>query len=124
MDMENKVLEDYMKSGKLFAVRSSATIEDDSKNSMAGMFDTFLNVSGEVLSIKVFEVVHSVFSPKIEKYLKQNPSLVKKLKMAIVVQEMVPAKCAGVIFGVNIQTRNLDIVEIEAKEGLGEGVVS
>ena len=124
IDLVNKVLADYIKSGKVFAVRSSVTIEDDSKNSMAGMFDTFLNVSGEALSLKMLEVVRSAFSLKIERYLKENSSLVAKLKMAVVVQEMVPARCAGVIFGVNVQTKNLDIVEIEANEGLGEGIVS
>ncbi|MFH1705663.1 MAG: PEP/pyruvate-binding domain-containing protein [Patescibacteria group bacterium] len=124
IDVIDKLLFDYIKSDKVFAVRSSATIEDDSKNSMAGMFDTFLNISGETLSLKTLEVIRSAFSPKIEKYLKKDPSLITKLKMAIAVQEMVPARCAGVVFGVNVQTRNLDIVEIEANEGLGEGVVS
>jgi len=56
--------------------------------------------------------------------MEKNPEQATKLKMAVVVQEMIKAKCAGVIFGANTQTRNLDIVEIEANEGLGEGVVS
>lgn len=119
-----KVLADYIKSDKLFAVRSSATIEDDSRDSMAGMFDTFLNVSGKSLSLRIIKVIYSAFSPKIEKHLKENPNLIAKLKMAVIIQQMVSAKCAGVIFGVNAQTRNLDIVEIEANQGLGESVVS
>jgi len=91
---------------------------------MAGMFDTFLNVSGKSLSLRIIKVIYSAFSPKIEKHLKENPNLIAKLKMAVIIQQMVSAKCAGVIFGVNAQTRNLDIVEIEANQGLGESVVS
>ena len=118
------ILSDYSESGKLFAVRSSATLEDDSKNSMAGIFETYLNTSGDELAAKVLEVMGSGFSPKVIKFMEKNPELATKLKMAVVVQEMIKAKCAGVIFGANTQTRNLDIVEIEANEGLGEGVVS
>lgn len=120
----NTLLANYIKSSKEFAVRSSATIEDDSQNSMAGMFDTFLNISGSDLPLKVLQVIQSAFSLKIVQYLKKNPELISKLKMAIAVQEMVPARCAGVIFGAKAQTGNLDIVEIEANKGLGEGIVS
>ncbi len=48
----------------------------------------------------------------------------ERLKMAVVVQEMVDASCAGVIFGAKAQTGNLDVVEIEVNSGLGEGIVS
>ncbi len=120
----DSLLADYEKSGKSFAVRSSATIEDDSKDSMAGMFSTFLEVSGPELALKSLQVMRSAFAPQIVRYLKENPELVSKLKMAVAVQEMVPARCAGVIFGAKAQTANHDIVEIEANKGLGEGIVS
>lgn len=115
---------DYARSDKSFAVRSSATIEDASQDSMAGMFDTFLNVSGQDLTSKVIAVIRSAFSPKITQYLRAKPELIQKLKMAVTVQEMVPARSAGVIFGAKVQTGDLDIIEIEANQGLGEGIVS
>lgn len=118
------LLTDYIKSGRLFSVRSSATIEDDSQDSMAGMFDTSLNINGAHLEQEVMQVIRSAFSPKIVQYLEKNSALLAKLKMAVVIQEMVSARCAGVIFGAQIQTGNLDLVEIEANYGLGEGIVS
>ncbi len=120
----SSIINDYIISNKAFSVRSSATIEDSSKDSMAGMFETCINVSGKNLSLKVLEIIRSAFNPKIEKYIQRNPILAKKLKMAVILQEMVPARCAGVIFGAKIQTGNTDIVEIEANKGLGEGIVS
>lgn len=117
-------LTDYIASGKQFSTRSSATIEDDSKDSMAGMFETFLNVSGNDLPVKVIEVIRSSFAPQILRHLDHDLSLTQKLKMAVVIQEMVPARCAGVIFGAKAQTGDTDIVEIEANKGLGEGIVS
>ena len=118
------MLTDYIKSGKNYSVRSSATIEDDSKNSMAGMFDTFLNVTGNKIPEKIIAVIRSSFSPQIKDHLKLSNDLTDKLKMSVSVQEMVDARCAGVIFGAKVQTGDLDIVEIEANKGLGEDIVS
>lgn len=117
-------IRDYIDSGKAYSVRSSATIEDDSSDSMAGMFDTYLNVSGEDLAVKAAQVFATTYSPRIAAHIRSNPSLIQQLKMAVVVQEMVASKYAGVIFGAQIQTGNMDIVWIEANQGLGEGVVS
>lgn len=120
----SSLLGDYIKSDKLFAVRSSATIEDTAKQSMAGMFETYLNVKGEELPEKVLKVIQSAFSKNISNYLLQQKELANNFKMAVVVQEMIPAKAAGVIFGADIRGRNADVVEIEANRGLGEGIVS
>ncbi len=117
-------LVDYKHSTKLFSVRSSATIEDASEDSMAGMFETFIPVRGENLAERVLGVIRSAFSPKIVKHLEGNPSLTARLKMAVVIQELVQVRAAGVIFGAKVQNGDLDVVEIEANEGLGEGIVS
>ena len=124
LTMIDNLLVDYRNSDKSFAVRSSATIEDNTQQSMAGMFATYLNVPANKLSKKSARVFRSTFAKKIADYLKINPDLVKKLKMAVAIQEMIHAKTAGVIFGAKIQTGNLDIVEIEANLDLGEGIVS
>lgn len=117
-------LADYISSGKSFAVRSSATIEDASKDSMAGIFSTFLTISGTDLPPKALAVIRSAFAPQVALYLKDNPKLVSRLKMAVAIQEMVSASFAGVIFGAKPQTSDLEIVEIEATQGLGETIVS
>ncbi|KKT88113.1 MAG: phosphoenolpyruvate synthase, partial [Parcubacteria group bacterium GW2011_GWB1_45_10] len=118
------LLTDYKQSNKAFSTRSSATIEDDSKDSMAGMFDTHLNVSGDALVTQAIAVIRSAFSPQIIQHLQNNQGLVEKMKIAVVLQEMVDVRCAGVIFGAKAQTGDTDIVEIEANQGLGEGIVS
>ena len=120
----SSIVNDYMASNKNLSFRSSATIEDSSKDSMAGMLETYTDVSGKNIPLKILKVMQSAFSPKIKKYLEDNPALIKKLKMAVILQEMVHVRCAGVIFGAKIQTGNTDIVEIEANKGLGEGIVS
>ena len=118
------LLADYKQSNKAFSTRSSATIEDGSKDSMAGMFDTHLNVSGNDLVTNSIKVIQSAFSPLIVQHLNNNLGLAEKMKIAVVLQEMVDARCAGVIFGAKAQTGNTDIVEIEANQGLGEAIVS
>ena len=120
----DELIIDYRNSNRNFAVRSSATIEDNIKQSMAGMFETFLNVPPKEISGKVIEVMRSAFAPKIVEYLRANPDLIEKLKMAVIIQDLIPAEIAGVIFGAKVQTKDTDIVEIEANLGLGEGIVS
>jgi hypothetical protein len=124
LEFVEEYLVDYKQSTKLFSVRSSATIEDASEDSMAGMFETFIPVRGEHLAEKVLGVIRSAFSPKIAKHLSGSPHLTAKLKMAVVIQELVNVRAAGVIFGAKVQNGDLDVVEIEANEGFGEGIVS
>jgi pyruvate,water dikinase len=125
INLVSSLLPDYISSGKSYSVRSSATIEDNSRDSMAGLFETYLNISKDELPRKALAVIRSAFAPQIVQHIQTtNPNLTEKLKMAVVLQEMVQARCAGVIFGAKAQTANLDIVEIEANQGLGEGIVS
>ncbi len=118
------LLPDYRQGDRVYSVRSSSTIEDTSQHSLAGIFDSFLNVNTQQITPKIIEVIRSSFHPRAAKYLQHHPELVSKLKMAVIIQEMVQAKYAGVIFGAKIQTGEHYIVQIEAGQGLGEQVVS
>lgn len=107
---------------KKYAVRSSATVEDQIDHSFAGQFKTFLNVEFNDLQKNVSEVIRSTFDKQVLKYfsaLGKPP----QLKMAVVIQEMVDAEKAGVIFGKDIQTENEDHIIIDVAQGLGNGVV-
>ncbi|MBU4350982.1 hypothetical protein L6250_01850 [Candidatus Parcubacteria bacterium] len=119
-----KLVLNYSGSEKHFAVRSSTTIEDGDKESLAGLFETCLNVPAKEITKNVIKVISSAFKPDVVTFLNNDKNLVNRLKMAIVIQEMVKVNCAGVIFGTGIQTNNEDIVEIEAVKGLGEKIVS
>lgn len=107
---------------KKYAIRSSATVEDQIEHSFAGQFDTYLNVTSKDVGTKVLQVIKSTLSKHVATYvnaLGQN----KPIKMAVVIQEMVEVDKAGVVFGKDIQTGNDDYMVIDVAKGLGEGVV-
>lgn len=106
------------------AIRSSATAEDLPEASFAGQQDTFLNVKGteEVLAY-VKKCWASLFEARAIFYREENDFEHSKVYIAVVVQEMVDAEKAGVMFTVNPSTGE-EIALIEGSWGLGEAVVS
>ena len=106
------------------AIRSSATAEDLPEASFAGQQDTYLNIRG---NDEVVEYVQkcwaSLFESRAIFYREENDFDHSKVYIAVVVQEMVDAEKAGVMFTVHPSTGEEKIL-IEAAWGLGEGVVS
>jgi len=106
------------------AVRSSATAEDLPEASFAGQQETFLNIRGSENVLKyVQECWASLFEARAIFYREQNNFDHAKVSIAVVVQEMVNAEKAGVMFTAHPSTGE-DILLIEASWGLGEAVVS
>jgi pyruvate, water dikinase len=106
------------------AVRSSATAEDLPEASFAGQQDTFLNVRGEAdLLAKVLKCWSSLFTPRAIFYRAKQRFDHEKVNIAVVVQKMVNADKAGVMF-TRHPTTGKDQLIIEGALGLGEGVVS
>ncbi len=104
------------------AVRSSATIEDGENYSNAGQYETFLNVSGKDKFIQaVKDCISSLGNFRSQMYGKTFLNT-EDNKMTVVVQEMVDAKCAGVLF--TKDPMNKEAVLIECVSGLGEALVS
>ncbi len=102
-----------------WAVRSSAIGEDSKGASFAGQHETVLNVHSVEDAVR--KVRDSVRSPAALEYRKRR-GVTSEPKIAVIIQKMVPATCAGVLF-----TRNpngADERVIEASWGLGESVVS
>ena len=84
------------------AVRSSATIEDGANFSNAGQYETFLNVSTKeefINAVKNCIASLNNFRSQVysKNFLSGDKSAVEN-KMTVVVQEMVDARCAGVLF--------------------------
>ncbi|MBU4536409.1 MAG: phosphoenolpyruvate synthase, partial [Euryarchaeota archaeon] len=106
------------------AIRSSATAEDLPEASFAGQQDTFLNIKG---AEDVLEYVQkcwaSLFEARAIFYREENNFEHSKVYIAVVVQEMVDAEKAGVMFTVHPSTGEEKIL-IEGSWGLGEAVVS
>jgi pyruvate,water dikinase len=112
------------KENALVAVRSSATAEDLPEASFAGQQETYLNVQGEDDLINyVRKCWASLFEARAIFYREENNFEHSKVYIAVVVQEMVEAEKAGVMFTVHPSTGEEKIL-IEAAWGLGEAVVS
>ncbi|NPD89767.1 MAG: hypothetical protein HGN29_13730 [Asgard group archaeon] len=105
---------------KSYAIRSSASIEDDPEFSFAGQFKTILNVQGiDKIINAIEEVYNSKKSKNVQKYITKSNLKYENLRMAVIVQEMVNQIFSGVSFGKNPIT-GLDEVVIEAVEGSGQ----
>ena len=105
----------------LYAIRSSALVEDSEAASWAGQFDTFLNVKSEELSAKV-EACHKSASDRTQAY-STDKGAEDISKIAVIVQEMLQPRHSGVLFTQDPVTGEEHMV-IEFVEGLGESLVS
>nr|BFE71887.1 hypothetical protein GCM10020092_051880 [Actinoplanes digitatis] len=107
------------------AVRSSATAEDLPFASFAGQQDTYLNVVGETA---VLDAVHgcwaSLWTDRAVTYRAANGIDHRAVRLAVVIQAMVPSSVAGVLFTANPVTGRRHEAVIDASPGLGESVVS
>lgn len=111
--------------GARVAVRSSATAEDLGDASMAGQYESYLNLQTEAQILEAIERCWaSLRSARTEAYLCENGIDINEVAMAVVVQQQVSADSAGVLFTVNPQTGARDQMLIEACWGLGETLVS
>ena len=106
------------------AVRSSACAEDSEAASYAGQQETYLHVRGvdEVVR-RVRDCWASFFSERALFYRERKGSL-NDVGMAVVVQRMVAADVAGVLFTCDPVQRRRDRMVVEAVFGLGEAAVS
>ncbi|MFE8886990.1 PEP/pyruvate-binding domain-containing protein [Pseudarthrobacter enclensis] len=107
------------------AVRSSATAEDLASASFAGQQETYLNVRGaEALARAVVDCWASLWTARAMAYRAREGVPPGDVRLAVVVQQMVEADAAGVMFTANPANGRRDQVVISAAWGLGEAVVS
>ena len=99
----------------LVAVRSSATAEDLAEASMAGQYETFLEVEGEQeVADAVTRCWASLHSERVRAYLDQRGIDRAQVAMGVVVQKQVPADVAGVLFTANPRPGALGEMLIES----------
>ncbi|GAY17788.1 PEP/pyruvate-binding domain-containing protein [Mycobacterium sp. shizuoka-1] len=107
------------------AVRSSATAEDLPEASFAGQQDSVLDVVGiDNLCHTVRRCWSSLWTARAISYRDRNEIGQSGLAVAVVVQRMVPAAVAGVMFTADPMSGRRDRLVIEAAGGLGDVVVS
>jgi pyruvate,water dikinase len=107
------------------AVRSSATAEDLPSASFAGQQDTYLNIVGEeALLDAVRRCWASLWTDRAVTYRAANSIDQAAVRLAVVIQRMVDASVAGVLFTANPLTGHRGQLVVDASPGLGEAVVS
>ncbi len=107
------------------AVRSSGTAEDLDDASFAGQQETFLFVIGNDDVVKfIKECWASLYNDRAIFYRREKKFDERSISIAVVVQRMVSAQKAGVMFTSNPITNDYNTVVLEAAWGLGEAIVS
>jgi pyruvate,water dikinase len=107
------------------AVRSSATAEDGAVTSFAGQQETILGVRGEDdVCAAIARCWESLHSDRAVAYRRHQGVGDEGLEMAVVVQRLVPAEVAGVLFTRDPLDTEGKRMLVEAAWGLGESVVS
>jgi pyruvate,water dikinase len=110
--------------GGAVAVRSSATTEDASDASFAGLQDTYLWITDETRMLdRVRACWASLYSVESISYRRDRDIDENVVAMAVVVQSMVDARAAGVMFTRSPTTGDRSVITIEGAWGLGSAVV-
>lgn len=107
------------------AVRSSATAEDLPGAAFAGQQDTYLNVVGDDALVEaVRRCWGSLWTDRAIAYRARLGIDPAEIAIAVVVQAMVDAEFAGVMFTADPVSGARDTLVVDASAGLGEAVVS
>ncbi|MFZ0977844.1 MAG: PEP/pyruvate-binding domain-containing protein, partial [Candidatus Acidiferrales bacterium] len=129
-DVNSEILAAYTElcgrdSNPPLAVRSSATTEDAADASFAGLQDTYLWTIGAQATLRcVRSCWASLYSTPSITYRRKREMPESSVAMAVVVQAMVNAHRAGVMFTRSPMTGDRSVVTIEGAWGLGSSVVS
>jgi len=126
-DLANAIVNAYADlpgSNPAVAVRSSATAEDLPDASFAGQQDTYLNIRGTDLVLEATKKCWgSLWTARAIGYRARQGIGAEGVALAVVVQELVFADAAGIMFTANPINGKYDEVVINAAWGLGEAVV-
>lgn len=125
-DVEAAVREAYAALGSgPVAVRSSATAEDLPFASFAGQQDSFMDVVGASAVVDaVRRCWASLWTDRAVAYRTTNGISHREVGLAVVVQQMIGAGTAGVLFTANPVTGTRTQTVIDASPGPGQAVVS
>lgn len=107
------------------AVRSSATAEDLPDLSFAGQQETYLNIRGDQMVLDaVKRCWASLWTARAIGYRTLHGISPQDVSLAVVVQELVPADAAGILFTANPLTGAREQIMINAAWGIGEAIVA
>ena len=107
----------------LWAVRSSATNEDAAQASFAGVYRTHLGVPLNEISRMVQDLWTSIWDERVFAYHERSASTSIPPTMAVVIQPLLEAQAAGVVYSVHPLTGRATQVMINAVAGLAAALV-
>lgn len=124
-----QLIREYLPSDVLnntsLAIRSSVVGEDAEGASFAGQMDSYLYQQGEeAIFASIIKVMQSAFNHRALAYRIHKNLDISDIRAAIIIQEMVDADVAGVMFTANPATGNRRQAMISSTWGCGEGIVS
>lgn len=123
--VENAIRVTYAQLGGAVAVRSSGVAEDLEGASFAGMYESYLHVNGEDEVLRaVRRCWASAWSPRVVAYATKKGIVPAEMAMAVVLQRMVDAEVAGVLFTLDPISGREEHMRVEACFGLGEALVA
>jgi len=105
------------------AVRSSAIGEDGASASFAGQHASFLNVRGLDGVLSAIERVWASGRTEAARLYRARMGIAAESRVAVIVQALVPAEVAGVLFTIDPISCSDERWIVEASWGLGEAVV-
>ncbi|MFI7664911.1 aminotransferase class III-fold pyridoxal phosphate-dependent enzyme [Nocardia sp. NPDC049526] len=107
------------------AARSSGVLEDLDDASFAGQYESYLGIT-DVAALRehIEQCRESVHNERVRTYLARRGYHEAGASVAVLVQRMVDARCAGVGFSIDALTGIEDHAVVEACRGLGERLVS
>jgi phosphohistidine swiveling domain-containing protein len=117
-------LESILGGSSKFAIRSSGISEDSENTSLAGMHDTFLNISNFE---EALQAVKNVWASSFNHRAVIEKSKINSYRdielIAVVVQQMVTSEISGTALSIELSS-NYPGIDIAANYGFGETVVS
>ena len=123
-DLSALILDVFSKFGiDEVSVRSSANVEDGTKASFAGLFETVLSVKKADLISSIKKCWASLYNLGALTYARYQNIPIYSMKMGLLVMEMLDPAKAGVLFTKDVANKNESVCIIEAVVGLGDKVV-
>ncbi len=110
--------------GTLLSVRSSATAEDLSDASFAGVYTTILGVRGADEMVAAWRTCTTALHSEQARAYREAKGLGHDVRMAVLFQHLLAPDVSGVLLTANPQRPFADEIVIDAAYGLGEGIVS
>lgn len=104
---------------RLLAVRSSAVCEDSESQSMAGIFESYIDVaSREDLVRAVRRCYASLFQDRALAHMVRNELDWESLKMGVVIQSFIMGKPSGVLFTADTIEMDPEVIVVNAVDGI------